>query len=530
MWEPKKSYMHKIVISNSRLTVLVAAMAAAGAVISGANASPLVAITVVVLLLGAFIHISITANRQLTWKNFLLSAILASVPLVYFLYAQNSVHKPDASDLIHFAGRQVEFIAEAETKQLAEFPKQISLSAEQLEYPKRQQLSGKTVLFLRDSKIILQPILDAAQGREQLKLKIRAYVTQPNQHPKPWEFDQHKYLAQSGIYSTCCLAKAFPDRPVLQLAQSSSMVPQLAQDMFVQTLTRAQMLTPAQGLTPARALTPAQWLAFAQTLPALITHWYDTQMILARQQIVETHRQYLPAKLADLLSSMVLGNRAIALPQEITYKFRDVGLSHILAASGFNLTIVIAMSFAICRCVIPSAVVSNVICFLAMLAFVSLAGPSPSVMRAALMCSAMLLARSGQRRMLVSAALALSFLITVTIDPLCTSDLGLQLSYSATVGIVLGTTALSEHFFSGASKWKRALADALAVVLVAQCSVMPIQLFFFWKTGTLFIPANLLVTPLVTPLTMIGFGSSAGAAHWLSSRCACGFGFTHCFC
>ena len=77
--------------------MLVAAMAAAGAVMSGANASPLVAITVVVLLLGAFIHISLTANRQLTWKNFLLSAILASVPLVYFLYAQNSVHKPDAS-------------------------------------------------------------------------------------------------------------------------------------------------------------------------------------------------------------------------------------------------------------------------------------------------------------------------------------------------------------------------------------------------------------------------------------------------
>ena len=198
MWEPKKSYMHKIVISNSRFTVLVAAMAAAGAVMSGANASPLVAITVVVLLLGAFIHISITASRQLTWKNFLLSAILASVPLVYFLYAQNSVHKPDASDLIQFAGRQVEFIAEAETKQLAEFPKQISLSAEQLEYPKRQQLSGKTVLFLRDSKIILQPILDAAQGREQLKLKIRAYVTQPNQHPKPWEFDGINILLSQG--------------------------------------------------------------------------------------------------------------------------------------------------------------------------------------------------------------------------------------------------------------------------------------------------------------------------------------------
>jgi hypothetical protein len=46
------------------------------------------------------------------------------------------------------------------------------------------------------------------------------------------------------------------------------------------------------------------------------------------------------------------------------------------------------------------------------------------------------------------------------------------------------------------------------VVLIAQFSVMPIQLYFFWKAGTMFIPANLLVTPLVTPLTMIGFASS----------------------
>jgi ComEC/Rec2-related protein len=461
------------VISNAKLTVLAAVLAATGAILNSTGAPLIVAVLCSVAFFAGLYYLS--ASKHLS--SVLLMALLSCMPMAYFEYAQQRQSKPASNDLVNFAGREVIFIGTANRDECVASGRELTLCPNELVFPKKQLLSGKTLLTLRNPQVALAQVSNS--DSKLIHLRIRGSIYAPRVNPQPWEYDKRKKLAAAGICSICYLGRNDPSSPAIQIIGGAPEQPTKANQ-------HESLLVPCE----------------------LLAAQYENLMTSGRRLIVETHRKYLPTKLADLLSSMVLGNRAVQLKEEMTYKFRDVGLSHILAASGFNLTIVTAMSFALCRFASPSVVLANIICFLSMLGFVSLAGPSPSVLRAALMCTIMLITRCGQRRMLVSSALAAAFLVTVTVDPLCTNDLGLQLSYAATVGIVIGTNALSAYLYPGLSKWKRSIADAFSVVVVAQVSVMPIQLYFFWKTGTMFIPANLLVTPLVTPMTIIGFASS----------------------
>lgn len=467
-----------MVISNMKVTVLAAALAAVGAVTNSTECSPLVPIMataagLTAVLLLAFKVQSEPGARQLTpekrratGRAIAVGMALSCLPLASFLYAQYR-NEPAVNDLSKFSGSDVIFFATASQDDLSKASRDLVLNCDSLMFPRTQKLTGKTLLVLPQNSNTIRKLCSQLDGQQALlRLRIQGRVYMPRKNLAAWDYDKRKRLLMQGIFSICNVDSRSPDN----------------------------------GIT----LLPSRTAAEGGNLDGQ----YNSAMTAARELMVSTHRRNLPTQLADLLSSMVLGNRAIALPSDITHKFRDVGLSHILAASGFNLTIVTVMSYALCRLLTPSVVACNTFCFLSILGFVSLAGPSPSVNRAALMCSTVLLAKSGQRRCNVLAALAVSFLLTLVFDPLCTNDLGLQLSYAATLGIVLGSKALTSHIYAGKTKWKQALADAVSVVLIAQLSVMPIQLFYFWRAGTMFIPANLLVTPLITPLTMLGFASS----------------------
>ncbi|HEY9715839.1 MAG TPA: ComEC/Rec2 family competence protein [Trichormus sp.] len=254
--------------------------------------------------------------------------------------------------------------------------------------------------------------------------------------------------------------------------------------------------------------------------------WCDGRMSLARQnmahgcraitsvadaertRLVQMHQKCIGAQLGDLLSSMVLGDKAVRLDSDTVRIFRDVGLSHVLAASGFNLTVVIAMTYFIGRLVLRSELLVHALCMLTMFSFVCLAGTSASVMRAAIMCCVMLVVRTFALRAHILAVMAMALLFTLMQDPSAATDVGLQLSYAATTGIVLISKPLILLMCPNSKGFKRWLSETLAVVLASQSAVLPIQLSYFWQIGLMFVPANLLITPILGPVTILGFSSS----------------------
>ncbi|HEY9778155.1 MAG TPA: ComEC/Rec2 family competence protein [Planktothrix sp.] len=238
----------------------------------------------------------------------------------------------------------------------------------------------------------------------------------------------------------------------------------------------------------------------ANRFAAVCTSW--------RATLVEMHEKNLGHDLGDLLSSMVLGDKAVKLDDAIVQAFRNVGLSHVLAASGFNLTVVTAMTYFVCRLVVPSRLIVHLLCLLNVICYVGLAGASASVMRAAIMCAILLaIGLSGARAHLLS-VLALALLISIAQDPSCTADIGLQLSYVATAALIFAGKPLCRLVAFASHAVARWLSETMAVVLLSQSAVLPIQLSCFAQIGLMFIPANLAVTPVLAPVTIIGFASS----------------------
>ena len=84
-----------------------------------------------------------------------------------------------------------------------------------------------------------------------------------------------------------------------------------------------------------------------------------------------------------------------------------------------------------------------------MCGYVFVAGASQSVMRAAIMCTVLLVINLTKLRAQLLATLASALLITLTADPGALTDVGLQLSYAATVGLILCARPLSELICAG---------------------------------------------------------------------------------
>jgi ComEC/Rec2-related protein len=365
--------------------------------------------------------------------------------------------KPGTADLSLYAGKGA--IIEGLVLQIDQ-PDQIILATTKMIFPDRRNLDGKTLLRVKNSKTQLQV-------GQFIRAKVK--VVEIPAAMEPWQFDTKKHLAKKNIFCSCNTS-------------SLQIVPRTSGSSFPNQIENA------------------------------LRHdclMIDAKAQHAREIMVEAHRKNIGKSEGDLLSSMVLGDRAVSLDDSIVRTFRDVGLSHILAASGFNLTIVTGVTFWIIRLLTSSILILNSLCFSAMLCFVVLAGPSASVLRAALMCTFLLGTRCSFRSIHASAAMSAALLVTLLADPKSITDVGLQLSYASTAGIMAGAGKLTSLFMltNGKRIWKW-FAETFSLVILAQASVMPIQLLYFWRTGLLFLPANLLVDPLVASITIFGFISS----------------------
>jgi ComEC/Rec2-related protein len=237
-------------------------------------------------------------------------------------------------------------------------------------------------------------------------------------------------------------------------------------------------------------------------------HFIQPIIFFCREQITDNHKNTLGPDNGALLTSMVLGQNAVDLPKTIIETFRDVGLSHIVAASGFNLTVVILVTYWLLRPLNLPGNSCEYACLAMMAIYVALAGLSSSIARAALMSTFILLSRMNQRHIFVGSALAAALILTWLPSPQALSDVGLQLSYVATIGIIAGAKSLG-HWLNSRPNWfLQQCADTLAVTVIAQLSVLPIQLYYFGQIGLTFLAANLLVVPLVAPITILGFVAS----------------------
>src|SRR4029453_11813076 len=199
----------------------------------------------------------------------------------------------------------------------------------------------------------------------------------------------------------------------------------------------------------------------------------------------------LPPTSAALLAGLLLGDRT-ELPRDVDDAFRRAGVYHVLAVSGFNVAILAASVWALCRLLRLPHRVSAATAIVVVIGFALVVGPAPSVLRAGVMAGLVLMAPLLDRDASVTNSLALAALAILAVRPGDLHDPGFQLSFAATLGIV--TAPLP----------RGAILGALAVSAAAQLAVLPITLTHFNQLSTIGVVANLGVVPLAGVATVVG--------------------------
>lgn len=211
----------------------------------------------------------------------------------------------------------------------------------------------------------------------------------------------------------------------------------------------------------------------------------------------------LPADARGLVPGLVIGDTSLT-PPDLTEDMRATGMTHLSAVSGSNVALVCgAVAVLVARAGVARRWRTPLV-LLALVGFVLLCRPEPSVLRAGVMGSVGLLALSSGRRRVSLPALGAAVVLLLCVDPWLARSYGFALSTLATLGLVLWSRPWGDAIAGCLPARMRLLGDAVAVPLAAQVACAPVIVLLQGSITTVAVLANLLAAPLVAPTTVLG--------------------------
>lgn len=224
-----------------------------------------------------------------------------------------------------------------------------------------------------------------------------------------------------------------------------------------------------------------------------------------------SYKRVLPFEQAAFLSGLTLGSTA-EFSDELREKLRLTGTTHLVALSGYNISIIAQAAAVILGSWWLTRRFSFVLSILLILGFVIMTGAEASVVRAAIMAMMMLLADRVGRPYYLRNAIMFAALTMILINPkILVFDIGFQLSFAALLGIIYLRPLLKKLLRfsdqSGFLNWREHFLTTTA----AQFAVLPLVIYYFDYFSPLAILSNILILEFI-PITMalgffIGFAS-----------------------
>lgn len=211
----------------------------------------------------------------------------------------------------------------------------------------------------------------------------------------------------------------------------------------------------------------------------------------------------LPKETSGLCLGMLIGETS-GIEENMQENFRDSNLSHILAVSGANVSYIIVSITYIFNKMYLRKRLSKIISIILLILFMLLTGCTSSVNRACIMAILMLIAELLYRKSDVYNNLAISALILLIINPYSLLDIGFQLSYMGTIGIVFLHDKIG-NFIKINNKIVKYFFEMIAVTTCANLAIIPIMMFHFNTISLTFYFSNIIVGPILGIVVIIGF-------------------------
>ncbi|HNC09520.1 MAG TPA: ComEC/Rec2 family competence protein, partial [Anaerolineales bacterium] len=214
---------------------------------------------------------------------------------------------------------------------------------------------------------------------------------------------------------------------------------------------------------------------------------------------------------ASLLAGILFGVDT-GLPKRLQDAFKNTGTAHIIAISGFNIAIIAGLFFSFFRWALKNERWGAVLAVIFVFLYAFLVGGDPAVMRAAIMGSLSLFAKQVGRRNAGMNTLAFVALVMALINPLVLWDVGFQLSFFATLGLILyaepfstytaGLIAkLSKH---DTSAFVNILNENVILTLAAQVMTIPLMAYYFQRISLISFIANPFILPVQPAVMIVG--------------------------
>ncbi|WP_460715287.1 DNA internalization-related competence protein ComEC/Rec2 [Nocardioides dilutus] len=209
---------------------------------------------------------------------------------------------------------------------------------------------------------------------------------------------------------------------------------------------------------------------------------------------------HMPLAQRALVPALVVGDDA-ALPADVEADFRTTGLTHLLAVSGTNLTLVVGFLLTLARWCRVRGRWLGLVGAAGVAGFVLLARTEPSVLRAAVMGTVALVGLGHDGRQRGMRALGVAVLVLVLVDPALAVSAGFVLSVLATAGILVLAPGMRDALARWLPRW---VAEAVAVPLAAQLACTPVVAAISGQVSLVAVVSNVLVAPAVGPATVLG--------------------------
>ena len=230
-----------------------------------------------------------------------------------------------------------------------------------------------------------------------------------------------------------------------------------------------------------------------------------------KQKSYDNIYRLFPDPESSLLAGILLGVDT-GLTQELQQAFKNTGTAHIIAISGFNISIIAGIFFALFSRFLGDKR-GTVVAILGIVLYTFIVGAEAAVVRAAVMGGLALWARQlGRRQTALNTLLVVAMLMCIW-NPLYVWDVGFQLSFFATLGLILYATPFSEFanriitkYFPSSSGERTAelFSEFVLLTLAAQLTTIPIMAYHFQRISLVSFIANPFILPPQPAVMIIG--------------------------
>ena len=229
----------------------------------------------------------------------------------------------------------------------------------------------------------------------------------------------------------------------------------------------------------------------------------------------------LPEPAAALANGMLLGIES-GIPDDVAEAFKATGTTHVIVISGSNIALLSGVLMAgLSRVLGKRRAAFPAIA--GIILYVLLVGADAAALRAGLMGSLFILAIYFGRRSTAYVSLCASALFMTVLNPLTLWDIGFQLSFMATLGLILFTPVIEGQFqrvlARGLTKERMRrvmgiLNDALIVTLAAQVTTLPVIVYYFGRISLISLVTNFFILPAQPPIMTGGMATLVAGLAW----------------